>query len=187
MTELKSSPLLHYSLSSRCAVEPDIKQTDLWIVSKQIKQLNITQMNRREVVQKFLLGGTVLVLAPSVLESCSKTAMTNPGTGPAGTSTGTTIDLDLSLAQYSALNSTGSSKIVQNILIINTGTKIVALSSICTHQGCTVGYNAGAAEIDCPCHGSVFSTNGSVLVGPASSPLRSYPVSVTGNVLTITL
>ena len=81
MTELKSSPLFHYSLSSRYAIEPDIKQTDLWIVSKQIKQLNITQMNRREVVQKFLLGGTVLVLAPSVLESCSKTAMTNPGTG----------------------------------------------------------------------------------------------------------
>jgi cytochrome b6-f complex iron-sulfur subunit len=142
-------------------------------------------MNRREVVQKFLLGGTVLVLAPSVLESCSKSNAMNPGSNPPPG--GSMINLDLSLAENSALTSTGSSKIVQNILIINTGTSIVALSAICTHQGCTVGYNSGRADIECPCHGSVFSTSGGVLVGPASSPLRSYPVSQNGTVLTITL
>jgi cytochrome b6-f complex iron-sulfur subunit len=145
-------------------------------------------MNRREVVQKFLLGGTVLVLVPSVIESCSKSSAMNPGTNPGGNPpAASTINLDLSLAENSALIATGSSKIVQNILLINTGTKIVALSSICTHQGCTVGYNAAKADIECPCHGSVYSTSGSVLVGPAPAPLRSYPVSLTGNVLTITL
>ena len=142
-------------------------------------------MNRREVVQKFLLGGTVLVLAPSVLESCSKSNAMNPGSNPPPAVSN--INLDLSLAENSALSSTGSSKIVQNILIINTGTGIVALSAICTHQGCTVGYNSGKADIECPCHGSVFSTSGSVLVGPASSPLRSYAVTQDGTVLTITL
>ena len=142
-------------------------------------------MNRREVVQKFLLGGTVLVLAPSVLESCSKSNAMNPGSNPPPAVSN--INLDLSLAENSALSSTGSSKIVQNILIINTGTGIVALSAICTHQGCTVGYNSGKADIECPCHGSVFSTTGRVLVGPASSPLRSYAVTQDGTVLTITL
>lgn len=144
-------------------------------------------MNRREVVHKFLLGGTVLVLVPSVLESCSKDTTMNPGTNPGNPPAGTSIDLDLSLAENSALKSTGNSKIVQNILIINTGTKIVALSAICTHQGCTVGYQSAADDIECPCHGSVFSTTGSVLNGPAASPLRSYPVIQTGNVLKITL
>jgi cytochrome b6-f complex iron-sulfur subunit len=145
-------------------------------------------MNRREVIQKFLLGGTVLVLAPSVIESCSKSSAMDPGTNPGSNPpVGSSINLDLSLAENSALAASGSSKIVQNILIINTGTKIVALSSICTHQGCTVGYNSGKADIECPCHGSVYSTSGSVLVGPAASPLRSYPVSQTDNVLTITL
>ncbi len=143
-------------------------------------------MNRREVVRKFVLGSSVLVLAPSVLESCTKTALTNPGSNP-GTPAGSTINLDLSLSQYSSLNTAGSSKIVQNILIINTGTKMVALSSICTHQGCSVVYNSGAGDIYCPCHGSVFSTSGSVLVGPAPSPLRSYPVSMSGTILTISL
>jgi len=143
-------------------------------------------MNRREVVQKFLLGGTVLVLAPSVLESCSKSNAMEPGSNPPPGG-GSMINLDLSLAENSALTSKGSSKIVQNILIINTGTSIVALSSICTHQGCTVGYNASKADIECPCHGSVYSTSGSVLVGPAPSPLRSYPVTQDGTILTITL
>src|SRR5512133_1002703 len=144
-------------------------------------------MNRREVVQKFLLGGTVLVLVPSVLESCSKDNAMDPGTttGTPPPPAGTSINLDLSLAENSALNTAGSSKIVQNILIINTGTQIVALSAICTHQGCTVGYHAGAGDIECPCHGSVYSTSGSVLAGPAPAALRTYSVTKTGNVITI--
>jgi len=144
-------------------------------------------MNRRDVVRKFILGGTVLAVVPSVLESCSKSAM-DPGTNSGGTKPGATaINLDLTLAENAALTTAGSSKVVQNILIINNGTKIIALSAICTHQGCTVAYNASNADIECPCHGSVYSTSGSVLVGPAPSPLRSYPVTLTDNLLTITL
>jgi cytochrome b6-f complex iron-sulfur subunit len=140
-------------------------------------------MNRRDVIQKFLLGSTVLVMVPSVLESCSKSSVMDPGTNPPA---GSSINLDLTLAENSSLNTSGSSKLVQNILIINTGTKIVALSAICTHQGCTVGYNSGVGDIECPCHGSTYSLSGSVTNGPAISPLRSYAVSQTGNVLTIT-
>lgn len=141
-------------------------------------------MNRREVIQKFLVGGTALLLVPSVLKSCTKDSTKNPGTNPDGTSD---ITLDLSLPVNSALNTSGYSTIIQDILIINTGTKIVALSSICTHQGCTVGYNPAAADIECPCHGSVYSTSGSVINGPAPLPLKSYPVKITGSILTVTL
>ena len=143
-------------------------------------------MNRRQLVQKFLVGGTVLVIAPSVLESCVKMS-TDIGTLSGGPTTGSTLNVDLSLSQNSALNSAGSSMIIQNILIINTGQNIVALSSICTHQGCTVGYNATNGDIECPCHGSVFSTSGSVLAGPAFTALHYYPVTKSGTVLTITL
>ena len=143
-------------------------------------------MNRREVVQKFLVGGTVLAIAPSVLESCVKMS-TDMGTLSGGKPPSSTINVDLSLSQNSALNSAGSSKIIQNILIINTGQTIVALSSICTHQGCTVGYSAANGDIECPCHGSVFSTSGSVLMGPAFTALQSYPVTKSGTMLTITL
>jgi|SRR5664279_741069 len=140
-------------------------------------------MNRREVIQKFLTGGTVLVFVPSVIESCVKNSPADNGT----LNSGTTVTVDLSQANNASLNKSGGSVITQNILIINLDNKFVALSSICTHQGCTVGYNKVSNDIECPCHGSVYSVAGSVIVGPAVSPLHSFPVTQAGTVLTITL
>jgi cytochrome b6-f complex iron-sulfur subunit len=137
-------------------------------------------MNRREVIQKFLTGGTVLVLVPSVIESCTKSSPADNGIIPAGTS------LTVDLTTVPALNTSGGSAIIQNVLIINIKDSFVALSSICTHQGCTVGYNRVANDIECPCHGSVFSVSGTVVVGPAISPLSSFSVTKNGTVLTIT-
>lgn len=140
-------------------------------------------MNRRDVIQKFLTGGTVLVVVPSVLESCSKddNDATNPATNPPSS-----LVVDLSLPANAALNTPGSSKILSNVIIINLGNGFVALSSICTHQGCTVAYNSTSGNLECPCHGSVYSISGNVLTGPAPAALHTYNISQTGTILTIT-
>jgi cytochrome b6-f complex iron-sulfur subunit len=144
-------------------------------------------MDRREVIQRVLLGGAALLVIPSTFTSCSKKSDLvpdpNPGPGPSGSK----ITIDLTLADYAALNTTGGSKIVQTLLVVNTGTSFIALSSVCTHLGCTVGYDSLSGNIKCPCHGSTFSTTGSVVAGPALTSLASFPASKTGNILTIQL
>lgn len=61
-----------------------------------------------------------------------------------------------------------------------------AFTAVCTHQGCLVGQVDGE-EIQCPCHGSVFSIeDGSVLNGPATSPLSEVGISVEGDEISLT-
>jgi Rieske Fe-S protein len=55
-----------------------------------------------------------------------------------------------------------------------------AFTAVCTHQGCIVTTVSGGT-INCPCHGSKFSiANGSVVNGPAPSPLTPVSIKVQG-------
>ena len=54
--------------------------------------------------------------------------------------------------------------------------EVHALTSVCTHLGCHVHFNAAEKTWDCPCHGSRFGVDGGVLSGPAKKELS--PVEV---------
>ena len=49
--------------------------------------------------------------------------------------------------------------------------EVHACSAVCTHMGCLVGWNATDRTWDCPCHGSRFALDGSVIHGPAVTAL----------------
>ncbi|HEX8571940.1 MAG TPA: FAD-dependent oxidoreductase [Allosphingosinicella sp.] len=49
--------------------------------------------------------------------------------------------------------------------------KLIERSATCTHLGCLVHWNGFERCWDCPCHGSQFAPDGSVLNGPAVQPL----------------
>jgi glycine/D-amino acid oxidase-like deaminating enzyme/nitrite reductase/ring-hydroxylating ferredoxin subunit len=53
-----------------------------------------------------------------------------------------------------------------------------AVSATCTHLGCTVRWNGAERSWDCPCHGSRFDLDGTVLTGPAVTPLERVDVTL---------
>ena len=92
-------------------------------------------------------------------------------------------------AQGSALTATGdipvgSGKIFTSEKVVvtqpNSG-DFKAFSAVCTHMGCIVS-TISNGTIDCPCHGSQYSiSTGSVVGGPAPSPLPTQAIKVTGS------
>ena len=52
-------------------------------------------------------------------------------------------------------------------------TKVEALSSVCPHLGCAVGWDQGAGNFLCPCHDSRFAVDGDKLVGPGPASAAS--------------
>lgn len=56
--------------------------------------------------------------------------------------------------------------------------ELFAVSPVCTHMGCKVHWNSVETSWDCPCHGSRFSPDGTVIEGPALAPLERRQVSL---------
>lgn len=137
-------------------------------------------MDRRNFLKSSCaLCGTAIVGSMAFLESCSK-----GGVSPAAGNVNFT--LDISQSAYAALKSAGGSIVSHSVIVVNTGSGFVALSDICTHQGCSVFYNAGGHDLVCPCHGGTYNLSGTVIAGPPPAPLKKYNISQSGNILTIT-
>lgn len=65
----------------------------------------------------------------------------------------------------------------QGIVIHTTAGTWKAYNTQCTHAGCPIGYTSHSQVMVCPCHGSQFLvSDGSAVVGPASSPLSPLTV-----------
>ena len=56
---------------------------------------------------------------------------------------------------------------------------IYALSTTCTHLGCTPNWLDSEKKFKCPCHGSGFKISGVNFEGPAPRPLERYAVKKT--------
>ncbi|MBC8043729.1 MAG: Rieske 2Fe-2S domain-containing protein [Rhizobacter sp.] len=72
------------------------------------------------------------------------------------------------------------------ILIRVAADKYLALSQVCTHQGCKPEYSAASQTFGpCPCHQSVYTQLGCNVSGPAPNPLQKFNLTISGTTATI--
>jgi cytochrome b6-f complex iron-sulfur subunit len=70
-------------------------------------------------------------------------------------------------------------------LVLRDREGVIALSLVCTHQGCIVQWREGKQEFYCPCHDGLFDRNGDVLGGPPPMPLEQFPAKIVGDQVVI--
>jgi len=125
----------------------------------------------------------------SVLSGCG----TNTGHPIDGTVTVQNGQALVAFSQFPQLESVGGYVVVATssggtyIVIRTSATEAMTLAAVCTHAHCLVGYQASTREIVCPCHGSVYSTSGAVVQGPAIAPLATFAARLDATGVTITV
>ena len=68
-----------------------------------------------------------------------------------------------------------------NVWIVRDNEKITALSTVCTHLGCTPNWQETERKFKCPCHGSGFRSSGINFEGPAPRPLERFKISLSND------
>jgi len=150
-----------------------------------MKKSSCEGCTRRAVLERLGLGTAGVLL----LAGCPSSSGSNVELGTT-TTCGTSTCVDLADPANAPLTAVGGALLVEvgsdTVMVIRTAdAQVIAVSAICTHAGCTVGYNAAASTLDCPCHGARYDATGHVIRGPAVRDLRLYSTSLAQNVVTI--
>ncbi len=67
----------------------------------------------------------------------------------------------------------------KDLVLVRTGeNEVKAMSTVCTHLGCTVHWEKDKQEFYCPCHAGRFDKDGNVIAGPPPAPLDTYKVEI---------
>ena len=153
-------------------------------------------MNRRQFLTWVGIGGLASYL-PVAMAACSpnssdsgKTTSVESSTKPKTPKLDDTPRPDgfIAVGTISQLDKDGQilRRRADVIVIRNPETeKLVALKSLCTHQGCSVKWDREKQNLACPCHGSAFDVEGEVVAGPATRPLSNYEVKEENNLVLV--
>jgi cytochrome b6-f complex iron-sulfur subunit len=94
--------------------------------------------------------------------------------------------VELALSHYQELSERESSLAILPdghddpiYILTDAAGEFTALSSMCTHLGCTV--DIGQRNLVCPCHGSTFDRTGRVVKGPAERNLVRFPTRLSSD------
>lgn len=68
---------------------------------------------------------------------------------------------------------------------VNAQVQMLTLSNVCTHMQCDVHWDIALQEFLCPCHGGLYSIDGTNIGGPPPWPLFRYQHKLVGSTLYI--
>ena len=69
-------------------------------------------------------------------------------------------------------------KAAYGVWVVREAKGFYALSTTCTHLGCTPNWLSSDQKFKCPCHGSGFEKSGINIEGPAPRPLERYRIEL---------
>jgi len=138
---------------------------------RQVTPLMPDLRDRREVFR--LIGVAAASVAAAIAGSKFRTATPTPETG---TAIAKLANFPIgSTKAFAAADGTPS-------VLFRTKAGVFAYSRVCTHQGCTVGYDAKSNLLICPCHGAQFdpTKSGAAVAGPTKISLPKINVAIKG-------
>lgn len=150
-------------------------------------------LSRRQLLN-FLTGTTVAATAGSALYTVGKFFIPSAETTGAG---GAILAKDILgnpiPATQIIAEAPGSRALVAGLageptyLIVKDDNTLDATGIVnnCTHLGCTFPWNSMDQQFQCPCHGSLYAPDGTVVRGPAPLPLKIVHVAVIDNSILI--
>ena len=147
----------------------------------------MTQHYRPDTTRRAALTGLGLAGLAATLTACGGSAATDSsgGSSDGGTAGSTAGGTALGPASDVPVGGGKVFAAAQVVVTQPSAGEYKAFTAVCTHALCFVDQVANGT-IDCPCHGSRFSVkDGSVVTGPASSPLPSKPISVSSGQITV--
>lgn len=155
--------------------------------------LEAPSLSRRQFLN-FLSGATVAATAGAALYPVSKFFVpTAEATGVGGTILAKDILGNKIPATQILAEPPGSRALVAGLagdptyLIVREDNTLDSIGIVdnCTHLGCTFPWNPMDQQFQCPCHGSRYAPDGTVVRGPAPLPLKIVQVAVVDNSILI--
>jgi len=115
-------------------------------------------------------------VSPSAGATAAPSASPSAVATPSGSRIGTLADLQARGSLTFQDSGTGDPAVAVSL----PGGSVVAFDAVCTHAGCTVGYDSNLRLLGCPCHGAEFdpAQGAAVVGGPAPTPLRAIALQV---------
>ncbi|RKR19938.1 nitrite reductase/ring-hydroxylating ferredoxin subunit [Arthrobacter oryzae] len=127
-------------------------------------------------------GGAIALSACAASPSDTSTAPAAAGaSAPAGTPVRIGKLSEVKVGDTATGNANGKTVVIFR----PSDKKVLAYDATCTHAGCPVA--PAGQGFTCPCHGSTFKgSDGSVITGPARSPLAPLTAAIDGEWITVT-